>query len=299
MARPPTIQTLEPGLRRILAPNPSPMTEAGTNTYLIGTRDLVLIDPGPDDPAHLAAIQGAIGADQSLTAILVTHSHLDHTALVPALVEATRAPVLAAGESDWGRSALMQELAAEGALGGGEGRDARFRPDRQIAQGDVIEGSDWCIEVLETPGHMANHLSFVWNGALFSGDLVMGWSTSLVSPPDGDMGAFLRSLARLEGRGDRVFYPGHGEPVTDPAARLRELTLHRRAREAAILAALRQAPASPAALARQIYDDLAAALLPYAERNVLAHLIDLVEKGAVDVARPLRADSVFTARPAP
>lgn len=299
MPRSATIIELEPGLRRILAPNPSPMTQDGTNTYLIGSRDLALIDPGPDDPRHLETILGALQPGQSIAAILVTHSHLDHSALAPALSRETGAPVLAAGDSDWGRSEVMRALAAEGTLGGGEGLDRQFRPDRQIAQGAVVEGSDWRIEVLETPGHMANHLSFAWNGALFSGDLVMGWSTSLVSPPDGDMGAFFRSLAQLSARRDRVYYPGHGAAVAAPASRLDELVAHRRAREAAIMTALQAGPARAGDLARAIYTDLSTALLPFAERNVLAHLIDLMEKGRIDAEQPLGARSVFRARQTP
>lgn len=273
-----TATLLEPGLRRITAPNPSPMTLHGTNTFLLGERDIAVIDPGPAIDSHMQAILAALGPGQRISHIFVTHSHLDHSPLARALSDVTGAPVLAAGPSDWGRSRTMQMLAAAGGIGGGEGVDADFAPDRQIADGEVIRGEDWQIEVLHTPGHMANHLSFAWNGALFSGDLVMGWSTSLISPPDGDLTAFRTSLTRLAARGDRLYYPAHGEAVPDPAGRCRDLLDHRAGREAQILAALKSGPATPADLTARIYADLDTRLAPVAERNVLAHLIDLVER---------------------
>lgn len=276
-----TATQLEPGLRRITAPNPSPMTLHGTNTYLLGERDIAVIDPGPAIDSHMQAILAALGPGQRISHIFVTHSHLDHSPLARALSDATGAPVLAAGPRDWGRSRTMQMLAAAGGIGGGEGVDADFAPDRQIADGEVIRGEDWQIEVLHTPGHMANHLSFAWNGALFSGDLVMGWSTSLISPPDGDLTAFRTSLTRLAARGDRLYYPAHGEAVPDPAGRCRDLLDHRAGREAQILAALKSGPATPADLTARIYADLDTRLAPVAERNVLAHLIDLVERKLV------------------
>lgn len=276
-----TATLLEPGLRRITAPNPSPMTLHGTNTFLLGERDIAVIDPGPAIDSHMQAILAALGPGQRISHIFVTHSHLDHSPLARALSDATGAPVLAAGPSDWGRSRTMQMLAAAGGIGGGEGVDADFAPDRQIADGEVIRGEDWQIEVLHTPGHMANHLSFAWNGALFSGDLVMGWSTSLISPPDGDLTAFRTSLTRLAARGDRLYYPAHGEAVPDPAGRCRDLLDHRTGREAQILAALKSGPATPADLTARIYADLDTRLAPVAERNVLAHLIDLVERKLV------------------
>jgi glyoxylase-like metal-dependent hydrolase (beta-lactamase superfamily II) len=270
---------LEPGLRRLIAPNPSPMTYRGTNTYLIGDGEVAVIDPGPDERAHLAAILAALRPGERIGAILVTHSHRDHSPLAQPLAQATGAPVLAAGPSDWGRSAVMAKLAASGAIGGGEGVDVGFAPDRRIAEGDVVKGGWGRVDVLETPGHMANHLSFAWEGALFTGDLVMGWSTSLVSPPDGDMGAFMASCRRLATRAERIYHPGHGDPVTAPQARVADLISHREAREAQIVAALDPVISATAAeLARKIYTDLAPQLLPAAERNVLAHLIDLAQR---------------------
>ncbi|MBC6437285.1 MAG: MBL fold metallo-hydrolase [Rhodobacteraceae bacterium] len=286
-------EELEPGLRVILAPNPSPMTFRGTMTYLLGKRDLVVIDPGPMDQAHLSAILAAVGPGQRITRILVTHSHLDHSPLARPLAEATGAPVCAAGNSRWGQSGIMRQLATEGALGGGEGVDEGFQPDQTLREGDRIEADGQPVLVLETPGHMANHLSFAWNGALFSGDLVMSWSSSLISPPDGDMRAFYATLARLGARSDRICYPGHGGPVRTPRARCVELVAHRRAREAAILEALGEGAADTAQLARRIYTDTPAALLPAAERNILAHLIDLTGRNITSPLGKLTAHARF------
>ena len=284
---------LEPGLRLLRAPNASPMTFTGTNTYLLGTRQVAVIDPGPASDAHLMAILDAI-RDAEVTAILVTHSHLDHSPLARPLSEATGAPVYAAGNSAWGRTPVMEALAAEGGLGGGEGVDPDFTPDTQLEDGSVLESAEWRIEALSTPGHMANHLSFAWNGAVFSGDLVMGWATSVVSPPDGDMTAFYASLKRLMTRSDRIYYPGHGDPVAPPADRLTELYEHRRTRERAILAVLARGPATAARLTDAIYTDIDAALMPMARRNVLAHLIDLAGRNEISTAGPLTFESQFS-----
>jgi glyoxylase-like metal-dependent hydrolase (beta-lactamase superfamily II) len=290
-----TVAELEPGLRRVLAPNPSPMTFRGTNTYILGEGEVAVIDPGPALGAHLDAILGALAPAERIGAILVTHSHLDHAPLAGALAEASGAPVFAAGPSDWGLSEIMTALARNGGLGGGEGVDEGFAPDRRVMEGDTVAGGWGEIGVIATPGHMANHLSFAWRGALFSGDMVMGWSTSLVSPPDGDMGAFMASLARLAAREDRVYYPGHGDPVTLPADRLQELADHRRQRERQIAEALGAAgPATAEGLAARIYSDLDAHLLPAAERNVLAHLVDMADRNLVRPDGAIGADTVFS-----
>lgn len=285
------VQELEPGIRRILAPNPSPMTFRGTNTYLVGTRRLAVIDPGPGDPAHLEAILGALSAGESVSHILVTHSHVDHSALVPALREATGAPVLAFGDSAAGRN---PEIAALSGLGGGEGIDAGFAPDRCLADGQGVAGDGWALTALWTPGHMGNHMCFALGDAVFTGDHVMGWATSMVSPPDGDLTAFMASLEKLQGRRDRVFYPAHGAPVADPEARLAELLAHRRGREAQILSALDGGPAGVSGLTGRIYSDVPEALLPAARRNVLAHLIDLTQRGLAAPQGELSAGAVFT-----
>ncbi len=288
------VVVLRPGLRRVLAPNPSPMTYRGTNTYLVGEGDVVVIDPGPALPAHLEAIQAALAPGEQIEKILVTHSHLDHSPLARPLSDATGAEVLAAGPSDWGRSEAMRRLAEVGMIGGGEGVDEAFDPDEVIDEGDAVSGPWGRISVLATPGHMANHLSFAWEDALFSGDLVMGWSTSLVSPPDGDMGAFMSSVRRLAEMAHAVFYPGHGDPVETPQTRAQELIDHRLGREAQILNALQGAqPKTARELAEQIYADTPPALLGAAERNVLAHLIDLHGKKQVTTDGELTATGRF------
>ncbi|WP_425102070.1 MBL fold metallo-hydrolase [Tropicibacter sp. S64] len=287
-------ETVAPGVRRILAPNPSPMTFRGTNTYLVGAGSgLAVIDPGPDDAGHLEAILDAVTPGQQVTHVLVTHAHLDHSPLARRLGLVTGAPVLAFGSADAGRSPIMARLAEQGLAGGGEGVDAAFVPDIVLADGAAIEGDGWTLTALHTPGHMANHLGFALGETLFSGDLVMGWATSLVSPPDGDLTDFMASLDRLQQRRWQTFFPGHGAPVTDPGKRLAELVAHRKGREAAILQALTAGPATARTLAELIYTETPPSLLPAAERNVLSHLIDLVSKNLVSPEPDLRHDATF------
>ena len=226
------------GIRAILAPNPSPMTYWGTNTYLLGERRLAVIDPGPDDPAHLAAILGALGPGQSISHILVTHAHLDHAPLARHLAMQTGAPVLAYGGARDGRSAVMARLAEAGGIGGGEGVDTGFAPDMALPDGAEVTGDGWHITAHWTPGHFCNHMCFESGGTVFSGDLVMGWASTLISPPDGDLTQFRASCTRLAAVSPARLLPGHGAPVADPRARIRWLLAHRDAREAAILKVL-------------------------------------------------------------
>ncbi|RKT34476.1 glyoxylase-like metal-dependent hydrolase (beta-lactamase superfamily II) [Roseovarius halotolerans] len=281
------------GIRRILAPNPSPMTYLGTNTYMLGETGIAVIDPGPDDQSHLAAILGALGPGQRVTHILVTHAHLDHSPLAAQLARETGAKVHAFGHARDGRSAVMERLAQSGLNDGGEGIDHGFCPDIRLADGEVVTGEGWTITALWTPGHLGNHLCFQTRGAVFTGDLVMGWASSLVSPPDGDLTDFMASCARLRDIGAEVFHSGHGAPIDDPMARLDWLISHRRAREAAVLAQLGSGPATAQELAQRIYTDTPRALLPAATRNVLAHLIDLMGKNLVSPLDPLSSDARF------
>jgi glyoxylase-like metal-dependent hydrolase (beta-lactamase superfamily II) len=310
---------LEPGLRRVLAPNPSPMTHWGTNSYIIGEGIVALIDPGPDLPAHRDALLAALRPGERISHILVTHAQLDHAPLARPLAALTGAPVLAFGPARAGRSAVMAGLAD---LGGGEGVDAGFAPDMTLRDGEMVTaggvitpvgppdaaamravpqrenpplatGPDWRLEALHTPGHFGNHLCFAWGARCFTGDQVMGWAPSLVSPPDGDMAAYMASLARLAARDWAVLYPGHGAPVTAAADRLAGLTAHRRQREGAVLAALADGPQTLDALTARVYADTAPALWPAARRNLLAHLIDLAGRQVVAAAPALTPDALF------
>lgn len=285
--------SLAPGLRRIVAPNPSPMTYRGTNTYLLGTEGIAVIDPGPESGLHLDAILGALGPGQKVSHIIVTHSHVDHSPLARPLAKRTGAPVLAFGGPEAGRSAVMSELARAGLAGGGEGIDRAFRPDVELADGETLEGDGWALEVIHTPGHLGNHVALAWGDACFTADHVMGWATSLVSPPDGDLTDFMASCARLRSRKWRVFHPGHGGPVKDPAGRLDWLVAHRKGRETAILETLAEGPADARTLAQRIYADTPPALLPAAERNVFAHLVDLHGKSVVQPTDKLSAEATF------
>ena len=285
--------TLADGLRRVVAPNPSPMTYRGTNTYLLGTRDVAVIDPGPLSEPHLEAILAALPDAARVSHILVTHTHLDHSPLARPLAEHTGAPVLAFGDAISGRSAAMSRLAAAGEIGGGEGIDADFRPDITLRDGQVIEGDGWNLEVLHTPGHIGNHLCFAWGDVCFTADHVMGWASSLVSPPDGDLTDFMASCTKLAARHWAIFHPGHGAPIEAPRDRLDWLMAHRRTREAAILQQLGDAPATAQELAQAIYTDTPPALLGAAARNVLAHLVDLYGKSKAEPEGNLTANATF------
>lgn len=280
-----------PDIVSVLAPNPSPMTERGTNSYLVGTDSLAVIDPGPMMDAHLDALLGAIGT-RPVEAILVTHAHLDHSPLARPLAKATGAPVLAYGDATAGRSAVMEQLAAEGLAGGGEGVDHDFRPDRCLSDGETVTGDGWALTALWTPGHFGNHLCFASGSRLFSGDLVMGWSSSLVSPPDGDLTEFMTSCARLQETRWSVMYSGHGAPIEDPAERLNWLIEHRRGREAQIRAALTE-PMTLDALVAQVYTDLPKAAWPAAARNLFAHLVDLHSRGLIEAEPSLGVSAEF------
>ncbi len=287
------IHELSPGLSRLLAPNPSPMTYRGTNTYLLGDKDIAVIDPGPLSDAHLDAILDALKPGQRISHIFVTHTHLDHSPLAAPLSARTGAPILAFGGPQAGRSAVMTQLAQNGFAGGGEGIDTDFRPDVELEDGEVIATDSWELEVIHTPGHLGNHIALAWGDICFTADHVMGWASSLVSPPDGDLTDFMAACHRLRARDWSVFHSGHGAPTTNPAERLDWLIEHRLQRETQILDALSKGPASAQELAEQIYVETPKALLPAAERNVFAHLVDLTGKSRVAPQGDLSAGARF------
>jgi len=288
-------EMLPAGVRMVRATNASPMTEAGTNTFIVGRGAVAVIDPGPADPAHLAAILGALAPGECVATIVVTHPHLDHSALAPALAAATGAPVHAFGPAGSGRSPGMARLMAAGLAGGGEGVDRAFRPDSLLADGAVLRGSDWELLALHTPGHMGEHLCLAFGDTLFSGDHVMGWAPSLVSPPEGDMGAYMASLDRLAATAWRRMLPAHGRPVDDPAARLAALAAHRRGREAQVLAAVRSGALTLDLIAAAAYAGTDPALMPAARQSALAHLIDLAARNLIEADPLPLSDARFRA----
>ncbi|MBM2576553.1 MBL fold metallo-hydrolase [Jannaschia sp. Os4] len=268
------------GVRRVLCPNPSPMTEAGTNAYVLhDAGEAVVVDPGPDLPEHRAALLAAVEG-MRVAAVVVTHPHLDHSPGARPLGDAVGAPVLAFGPPEAGRSSTMRALAG---IGGGEGVDDGFAPDEPVADGAEIRFGATALRALWTPGHMASHIALHWpdRKVAFTGDVVMGWASTMISPPDGDLGQFMASLDRMEALGAITALPGHGGAVPDLAARCRALRDHRRARERQVLDAL-AAHDTVEGLVGAIYADVAPALHPAAARNVLAHLIHLREAGRVE-----------------
>ncbi|MET3826888.1 glyoxylase-like metal-dependent hydrolase (beta-lactamase superfamily II) [Sphingomonas sp. PvP055] len=262
----------EPLVARVLAPNPSPFTYTGTQVHLVGTTDLAIIDPGPDDPAHIAALVAAI-AGRRVTAIVATHTHRDHSPATRPLAAITGAPIIGCAPL------TLQDLGprADAAF------DTEYVPDRVLREGESISGEGWTLTAIPTPGHTSNHLAFALpeTKALFSGDHVMGWSTSIVSPPDGDMGAYMASLEKLLPRDDRIYYPGHGDPIESPQRLVRGMLGHRKQREGQVLRMLRTAPETVPAMVGRMYVGIDPRLFPAAERSVLAHLIDLAQRGQV------------------
>lgn len=270
-----TVARVSPLVRRLVAPNPGPFTFTGTCTYLVGHGDVAVIDPGPDDAAHLAALSQALSGE-TVHAILVTHTHRDHSPAARRLAAATGAPILGCGPHRAARNLTLGEIDPLDASA-----DREHAPDRILVDGEIVEGDGWRLVTVETPGHTMNHVCFALpeENALFSGDHVMAWSTSIVAPPDGSMAAYMASLERLRSRTEGVYWPGHGGPVTEPARFVRALVGHRRQREAAILRRLAAGDATIAAMVPAIYEGIAPALRGAAALSVLAHLEDLVARG--------------------
>ncbi len=269
------VEQLSPLVRRILCDNPGPFTFKGTVTYVVGKGRVAIIDPGPDHPRHIAAVLDAVKGE-TVEAILVTHTHRDHSPATPAIKAATGAPVYAEGPHRAARPLNLGETNVLDASG-----DKDFVPDIVVRDGDVVSGTGWTMESVFTPGHTANHMAFALREeeTLFSGDHVMAWSTSIVAPPDGSMGDYMASLDKLRARGETLFWPGHGGPVREPAKFMRALSHHRKLREAAIMKRLASGDRQIPEIVAAIYEGLDPRLKSAAGLSVFAHLEDLVAKG--------------------
>jgi glyoxylase-like metal-dependent hydrolase (beta-lactamase superfamily II) len=276
--------TLSPLIRRVIADNPGPFTFYGTGTYIIGRGEVAVIDAGPDLASHVAAVLRAVEGE-TVSHLLVTHTHRDHSPATRHLQEATGAKSYGFGPH--GGDGLGDEVE--------EGADNDFAPDVTLGDGDIVGGAGWTLEALHTPGHTSNHLCFALaeEAALFSGDHVMGWSTTVVSPPDGDMADYMASLARLGARPETTFWPTHGPPIGEPGKFVAALIAHREAREEQILKCLEDGVARIPDMVRRMYADVDPVLHTAAGRSVLAHLIHMVQTGRAACDGAPRADAEF------
>ena len=266
---------VSPLVRRIIANNPGPITFTGTCSYIVGTGKVAIIDPGPSLPGHVEALLGEV-RNETVTHVFVTHTHRDHSPAAAAIRAATGAAIVGCGPHRPARALFTGEVNPLEASS-----DKDYAPDRELGDGDAVEGDGWTLAALATPGHMANHLAFslVEEKALFSGDHVMAWSTTVVAPPDGSMSEFMASLDKLRGRDETVYWPGHGGPVTEPQRFVRALVHHRRQREASILNRLAAGDSTIPEIVTAIYQGLNPALVGAAGLSVFAHLEDLVARG--------------------
>lgn len=265
----------------ILAANPSPMTFKGTNTYIINNGEIAIIDPGPLDEKHFNNILD-VTAGRPVKYIFLTHSHVDHSPLAKKLSAELNTPIYGYGASDTGLSSTMLSLIDSGYESGSEGIDYEFNPDNLIKNDENFKLNDNVISAIHTPGHMGNHVCFLYDKVLFSGDHVMGWATSMVSPPYGDLTQFMASCRLLQTKEFDIFLPGHGDPVTKPSERLNFIINHRLERESQIKETIKKIPLTSLEIAEIVYTDIDNSLIPAATRNVFAHLIDLNERGLVD-----------------
>jgi glyoxylase-like metal-dependent hydrolase (beta-lactamase superfamily II) len=274
-------EDVAPGIRRVLCNNPSPFTFTGTVSYIVGPvtpgGNVAIIDPGPDDEAHAQALLDAV-AGQNVSHIFVTHTHKDHSPNTPRLKAATGATVYAEGVHRASRSRYESET-----ISSESGADRDFVPDVIVRDGDVVSGDGWSLEAVTTPGHTANHVAFAWpeRKAMFIGDHVMGWSTSIVAPPDGAMTDYMASLEKLTHRNEDLYLPGHGPEIPNAVRYVKFLARHRKAREASVLHRLAKGEADIPTLVRAIYIGIDPRLTGAAGYSVLAHLEDLVARGVV------------------
>jgi glyoxylase-like metal-dependent hydrolase (beta-lactamase superfamily II) len=280
--QPGEVKEIAPGVRALCAGNQGPFTFKGTVTYIVGRGHVAIIDPGPDDPVHVTALLHAV-RNETPTHIFVTHTHRDHSPAVAAVKAATGATVYAEGPHRAARPLHIGEVNPLDASA-----DLDFRPDVALADGEAVSANGWTIEAVTTPGHTANHMAYAFreNGALFSGDHVMGWSTSIVAPPDGAMRDYMASLEKLTRRSETVYFPGHGAPVRDAPSFLRHYIAHRQARELSILHRLHKGEADIPTLVRAIYIGIDPRLTGAAALSVLAHLEDLVTRGIAKTDGP-------------
>lgn len=279
-----------PGIRRLTAQNPGPFTFHGTNSYLLGTRRLICVDPGPDLPAHIdALLRAAEGAE--IEAILVTHTHVDHSPGARLLKERTGAPIVGCGPHIAARDLADNEINPLDASG-----DKLHQPDRQLGDGEIFAASECALETIATPGHTANHLCFALQGTqvLFSADHVMGWSTSVVAPPDGSMRDYMASVDKLLDRTEDIYLPGHGGVVRDALAYVRELKQHRLMRESAILGQLAETQKTIPEIVAELYAAVDPALHPAAGLSVFAHLEDLAGRGLVEAHPALALEARYS-----
>ena len=263
------------GVRRVIANNPGPYTYTGTGTYIIGTGEVAVIDPGPNDDAHLEALIAAT-AGETVSHILITHTHSDHCGLARKFADRVGAPILA-----FGPHPVRESQDDAPALD--EGADYSFQPDETIGDGAIIEGPNWRIEAVWTPGHLSNHLCFALpdQRALFTGDHMMGWATTVVAPPDGDMEAYLQSLDKLLARDDEIYLPTHGAPIKNPKRFTRAVRTHRLMRDGQIIEQLKSGKTGIREIVAAMYADIDKRLHGAAALNVLAHLIRLIRIGTV------------------
>lgn len=269
------VDRVSPLIRRVICENPSSFTAWGTGTYIIGEGNVAVIDPGPMDAAHLAALEAALDGE-TVTHIPITHTHLDHSPLAAPLKEKTRAPTF--GHGPHGSGKFEQGVKVE------EGGDPAFTPDEAVRQGDVIEGDGWTLECIHTPGHTSNHICYALREekTLFSGDHVMGWSTTIVSPPDGDMREYVESLDLLLARDDTRYLPTHGAPIEDPQTFVTALKGHREERAQQVLKCLGEGLTTIKEMVPTMYaGDVPKAMYPAAARSVFATVLWLIERGEV------------------
>jgi glyoxylase-like metal-dependent hydrolase (beta-lactamase superfamily II) len=267
-----SVDEVGPGIRRVIAENPSPFTLYGTGTYILGSGEVAVIDPGPADEAHIEAVLKAV-AGETITHILVTHTHMDHSPGCRLLKQHCDARTYAYGPHGAGK--LEQGVPVE------EGGDMEFQPDEIVRDGDVLQGGNWSVECVYTPGHTSNHMCFQLREAkaLFTGDHIMGWSTSIISPPDGDMEAYLASLELLLERDDEVYWPTHGPAITDPKALVRAFIEHRREREAQIMKCVADGVELIADMVPLMYKGTPEFMYPAAARSVFAAVEFMVKRG--------------------